>query len=92
MDLGQAIKTMRKKKGASQKQTAAKAGISANALCSIEKNEAWPSKSTIYAICEALGIPVSCLLFASITDEDVPEPRSLQRLEASDTGSIFINS
>lgn len=73
MDLGQAIKTMRKKKGVSQKQTAAKAGISANALCSIEKNEAWPSKSTIYAICEALGVPPSCLLFASITDEDVPE-------------------
>lgn len=73
MDLGQAIKTMRAKKGVSQKQLAAVAGISANALCGIEKGDTYPSKSTISAICDGLGIPVSCLLFASITDEDVPE-------------------
>lgn len=73
MDLGQAIKTMRAKKGATQKEIAAKAGLSANALCSIERNESWPTNATIHAICDALGIPVSCLLFASITDEDVPE-------------------
>lgn len=38
-----------------------------------KKNEAWPTKATIQAISEALGVPISCLLFASITDEDVPE-------------------
>jgi transcriptional regulator with XRE-family HTH domain len=73
MDLGHAIKTLRAQKGATQKEIAAKAGLSANALCSIEKNEAWPTKATIQAISEALGVPISCLLFASITDEDVPE-------------------
>lgn len=72
MDLGQAIKTLRKMKGISQKQLAEAAGISANALSSIERDEAWPTKTTINLICDALDIPTSCLLFASITEEDVP--------------------
>ena len=72
MNLGQAIKTIRKKKGMSQKDLAGKAGISANALCSIERDEAWPTKTTINLICDALEIPVSALLFASIEEQDVP--------------------
>ena len=72
MDLGQAIKTLRKMKGISQKRLAEAAGISANALSSIERDEAWPTKTTINLICDALEVPTSCLLFASITEEDVP--------------------
>ena len=32
----------------------------------------FPSKETVKRICEALDIPVSYLLFFSISDEDVP--------------------
>jgi transcriptional regulator with XRE-family HTH domain len=75
MNIGEAIREIRKAKGISQKQLAEEACISANALSSIERDEAWPTKTTISLICDALDIPVSCLLFASITEEDVPSER-----------------
>ena len=75
MDIGNAIKSIRARKKLTQKDLAAKCGISANALCSIEKNTSFPSKETINKICDALEIPVSYLLFFSITEEDVPEEK-----------------
>lgn len=72
MDIGSAIKILRKRQGLSQKELAEKSGLSANALCSIERNGAFPTKDTIGKICSALSIPVSALLFSSITEEDVP--------------------
>lgn len=75
MDIGTAIKTIRSRKHITQKDLAAKCKISANALCSIEKNCAFPSKETIKKICDALEIPISYLLFFSITDEDIPEEK-----------------
>ena len=75
MDIGTAIKSIRTRKKITQKDLAAKCGISANALCSIEKNASFPSKETINKICDALEIPVSYLLFFSITEEDVPEEK-----------------
>ena len=75
MDIGSAIKSIRTRKKITQKDLAAKCGISANALCSIEKNASFPTKETINKICEALEIPVSYLLFFSITEEDIPEEK-----------------
>ena len=72
MNVGEAIKDLRKHKGLSQKELAQKCGLSANALCSIEKNESFPSRESMNKICEALGIPTSYLLFFAVTDEDVP--------------------
>ena len=66
---------IRKAKGISQKVLAEKADISATALSIIETDKAWPTKTTINLICDALEIPVSYLLFASITEEDVPSER-----------------
>ena len=73
MNIGEAIKKMRASVGLSQKELAERAGISATAVCNIEKGHSFPSKETIKAICDAIGIPVSYLLFSSITEEDVPE-------------------
>jgi transcriptional regulator with XRE-family HTH domain len=75
MDIGSAIKNIRTRKKITQKDLASKCNISANALCSIEKNSSFPSKETIKKICDALEIPVSYLLFFSITKEDVPEEK-----------------
>ena len=73
MNIGETIKAFRKKKGISQRTLAEKSGISANALCSIEKNKAFPSKETIKALCSSLEISPSYLLFASISEEDIPQ-------------------
>lgn len=73
MDLGKAIKTVRKRKGIKQKELANLCGISANAMVSIETNKSFPHKITIRKICEVLDIPVAYLLFFCITDEDIPE-------------------
>lgn len=81
MDIGTAIKTFRVKQGMSQKDLALQTGISANALCSIEKNKSFPSKETIEAICYVLQVPVGYLLFSSITDDDVP-PQKLEVFKA----------
>ena len=72
MNVGNAIKNLRKKRGISQKDLAQKCGLSANALCSIENSDSFPSKDSINKICDALGIPVSFLMFFSVTDEDIP--------------------
>ncbi len=75
MDIGTAIKTLRKEKKISQKKLAEECNISVNALCQIEKNVSFPQKSTICKICTVLGIPTSYLLFFSISDDDVPEDK-----------------
>jgi transcriptional regulator with XRE-family HTH domain len=72
MHVGEAIKSLRKNQGLSQKDLALKCGLSANALCSIEKNSSIPSKESLDKICKALAIPISYLLFFSVSDEDIP--------------------
>ena len=66
MKIGEAIKEMRTDRKLSQKELAEMSGISPNALCNIEKGYSFPSKDTIKAICFAMDIPVSWLLFSSI--------------------------
>ena len=75
MNIGEAIKEMRTDRKLSQKELAEMSGISPNALCNIEKGYSFPSKDTIKAICFAMDIPVSWLLFSSITEDDVPEEK-----------------
>ena len=72
MELGSAIKIIRKEKGFTQKELASKCNISTNALCSIENNKTIPSKTTLNKICECLNVPNAYLLFLCITDEDIP--------------------
>lgn len=77
MDIGTAIKFLRKEKGLSQKELAERCEISINAVSQIELNATFPQKTTIKKICEALQIPVSYLLFFSISDEDIPDEKKL---------------
>lgn len=71
MDLGTAIKTIRKRKGVSQKGLAALCSLAPNTLVSIERNYTMPSRATMRKICNALNIPPAYILFFSITDEDI---------------------
>ena len=77
MDIGNAIKLLRKRKDISQKELSNLCGISANALCSIESGGTFPSKSTFAKICNALKIPESYLLLFSISEEDIPENKRI---------------
>lgn len=75
MEIGSAIKLLRKKRSLTQKELAGICEISANALGQIEKNVSFPQKNTINKICEALDYPVSYLLFFSISEDDIPNDK-----------------
>uniref|UniRef100_UPI0040490B7C helix-turn-helix domain-containing protein n=1 Tax=Flavobacterium sp. TaxID=239 RepID=UPI0040490B7C len=75
MNIGTAIKSLRKQKQLGQKDLAEMCDISVNALSLIETNVTFPQKTTIEKICKAFNIPVSYLLFFSISDEDIPEDK-----------------
>ena len=75
MDLGNAIKSLRKELKISRKELAYRSEISITALYNIENNLSFPSKDTIQSLCQSLGVPVSYLMFYSLTEEDVPEEK-----------------
>lgn len=75
MNIGTAIKSLRKEKGLGQRELADKCGLSVNALSQIETNSSFPHKATVEKIASALAVPVSYLLFFSISEDDVPEDK-----------------
>lgn len=75
MEIGTAVRILRKQRGKDQKKLAEMCGISANTLSQIETNASFPQKATIKKICEALDYPMSYLLFFSISEEDIPEEK-----------------
>lgn len=72
MDLGNAIKTLRKELGYNRTEIAKRSDISVTALYNIENGLSFPAKETIDRLCSALGVPVAYLLFYSITEDDLP--------------------
>ena len=61
MFLGKQIKDIRKRKGLTQKELAKELGISANALCSIEKGYACPTGMTMEKICKVLDVELKLI-------------------------------
>lgn len=72
MNIGKAIRLVRKQKGITQKKLADKCDLSYNALCRIELGDVFPKKDNINNISEKLGVPISYILFLSIEEQDVP--------------------
>lgn len=75
MNLGNAIMMLRKEQKMSRVKLAERSNLSITALYNIENNLSFPSKETIDRLCTALEIPISYLMFCSITEEDVPEEK-----------------
>ena len=75
MEIGTAIKALRKQKGIGQKQLADMCDISVNALSQIEINATFPQKKTLRKICEAFNIPMQYLLLFSMNDDDISDER-----------------
>jgi transcriptional regulator with XRE-family HTH domain len=74
MNLGNAIKCIRKQRGFTQQEFASACRISQTYLSQIENNLKEPNLSVLKAIAEKLSIPLPILFFQSITEEDV-QPR-----------------
>lgn len=76
MNIGRAIRLVRKQKGITQKKLADKCDLSYNALCRIELGDVFPKKENINKIAEKLEVPVSYILFLSIEEQDVPKDKA----------------
>ena len=75
MNIGQAIVTIRKARGMTQKELAERCGMSQNALVTLEKNRSHPPMETVRKLQAALGVPQSYILLYSIEDCDIPEDK-----------------
>jgi transcriptional regulator with XRE-family HTH domain len=75
MDLGYAIKLVRRELDLTQTELSDMAGISQTALCQIEKGSKRPSPKTIEKICKAAQIPESLLYILGMRETEVPESK-----------------
>ena len=75
MDLGQAIRILRVKQGLTQGQLADRCGMNDQTLSDWETGKSWPPKGASERVCEALGVPTSYMMLASIEIEDIPEEK-----------------
>lgn len=72
MDIGKAIKTIRKKRGIKQGELAESMGITRTGLYLIESGRRDVSKKTIQIASKALKVPLSSIILEAITEEDLP--------------------
>jgi XRE family transcriptional regulator, regulator of sulfur utilization len=73
MNLGEIIKSQRKKQGINQNDFAESCSISQAYLSLIENNQKEPNLSTLKDIAQALQIPLPILFFMSLEDNDIQE-------------------
>jgi len=71
MNIGKAIKVLRKQKQLSQEELARTAGVTQAALSHIERGKR-PGEATLEKISAALGVSVSLIYMMSIDETDVP--------------------
>ncbi|WP_153117018.1 helix-turn-helix domain-containing protein [Rhodocyclus tenuis] len=63
MNVGQAIKMCRTRRGVSQSDLARRAECSVSYLCLLENNKRDPTLSTLTKVAQALNVPVGILFF-----------------------------
>ena len=71
MDLGTAIKKIRKHKKLTQGELSTMCGITQTYLSQIESNQKSPNLSTLKSISEQLNVPLPIIFFLSMTKDDV---------------------
>lgn len=77
MNIGQAIKILRRKRNMTQGDLASRIGMSVNAVSSWEVGKSNPPKESIKLICDAFHVPVSYLLLSTVEEKDFPENKRL---------------
>ena len=92
MEIGDSVRKLRMWREMTQKELAQRIGMSANALCAIELNRAFPAKEMIVKICRVLNVPVGYLLFFALTEEDIPQDkRELFRILREDLCDVLLS-
>lgn len=75
MEIGQAIKKIRKEKKIKQYVLSEKTGLSQSYLSLIEKTHRQPSLDTLELICKVFGCPVSILFWYALEEKDVSDKK-----------------
>lgn len=89
MDLGLAIKSIRKQKGLKQNQFAELCDITPSYLSQIENNNKEPNLSILKIISNKLGTPLPILFFLSLDNDDVkPEKKEAFQMIAPSIKSL----
>lgn len=89
MDLGLAIKSIRKQKGLKQNQFAELCDITPSYLSQIENNNKEPNLSILKIISNKLGTPLPILFFLSLDNDDVkPEKKEAFKMIAPSIKSL----
>lgn len=73
MDIGKAMKLMRKERGISQEALAKKLGKTTTTLSLIENGRKFPTTPRIKQICDGLGIKPIYLLLWALEKDDMPK-------------------
>ncbi|MCD6064476.1 MAG: family transcriptional regulator [Flavipsychrobacter sp.] len=75
MNIGIAIRSIRRQLGITQYELAEKCNISQTSLSQIENGIKRPSNRTIKKVCEVLEIPESVIYILGMQETDVPQSR-----------------
>lgn len=71
MNIGRAIRLCRTERGLKQVELAQKSDISVSYLSMLERGQRDPTLSTLNTIAEALGIPLSILVFLAVDKSEM---------------------
>lgn len=89
MNLGLAIKSIRKQKGLRQNQFAELCKITPSYLSQIENNNKEPNLSVLKLISNKLDIPLPILFFLSLDNDDIkPEKKEAFKMIAPSINSL----
>lgn len=75
MDVGKAIREIRKKQGLSQVELSQKTGLTQATLSNIESGRKRPGPETLDKISVALNIPISLIYITGLEKEDVADDK-----------------
>lgn len=87
MNIGKAMRQLRKEADIKQNVLAKEIGISASALRALESGKSIPKQSTIASFCRALGVPKAFLTLVSIDPGDLVD--ALNTMDAKDVLDII---
>ena len=79
LDIGEKLRTIRKKRGLSQRELAARAGLTNGTISLIEKNRTSPSVASLKSLLDA--IPISMAEFFSTIEDDAAAPKVFYRAD-----------
>ncbi|MBQ3984511.1 MAG: helix-turn-helix transcriptional regulator [Bacteroidales bacterium] len=87
MNIGKAMRQLRKEADIKQNVLAKEIGISASALRALESGKSIPKQSTIDSFCRVLGVPKAFLTLVSIDPGDLVD--ALDTMDAKDVLDII---